>query len=145
MSHNYYLVHQGVSILNGAPGLGSGRYPLGFGDRPYQRRKEKAKKIAVSALKMTGKILASVAISYASTYFVGKLGLAAMNAIVNRPSLSEISIIEHSQKISEITKNGFSAINKVFSGSVDNIESLASGYANVWKRVLNDRQIALNK
>lgn len=31
------LEHYGVSIDNGAPGVGSGRYPKGSGDNPYQR------------------------------------------------------------------------------------------------------------
>lgn len=30
------LMHIGVSILDGAPGVGSGRYPRGSGDNPYQ-------------------------------------------------------------------------------------------------------------
>lgn len=32
-----YIAHEGVSILDGAPGRGSGRYPLGSGKNPYQR------------------------------------------------------------------------------------------------------------
>lgn len=32
-----YLRHEGVSILDGAPGRGSGRYPLGSGENPNQR------------------------------------------------------------------------------------------------------------
>ena len=32
------LMHRGVSKLDGAPGPGSGRYPLGSGDSPYQHR-----------------------------------------------------------------------------------------------------------
>lgn len=31
------LIHRGVSILDGAPGRGSGRYPLGSGENPNQR------------------------------------------------------------------------------------------------------------
>lgn len=31
------ISHYGVSVDNGAPGLGSGRYPKGSGDNPYQR------------------------------------------------------------------------------------------------------------
>lgn len=31
-----YLMHEGVSIKDGAPGRGSGRYPLGSGENPYQ-------------------------------------------------------------------------------------------------------------
>lgn len=31
-----YLQHEGVSVLDGAPGRGSGRYPLGSGDKPNQ-------------------------------------------------------------------------------------------------------------
>jgi len=31
-----YLLHEGVSVLDGAPGRGSGRYPLGSGDNPNQ-------------------------------------------------------------------------------------------------------------
>ena len=31
------LEHYGVSVDNGAPGVGSGRYPKGSGDNPYQR------------------------------------------------------------------------------------------------------------
>lgn len=38
----YYLMHAGVSKLDGAPGRGSGRYPLGSGDRPYQDYPSKA-------------------------------------------------------------------------------------------------------
>ena len=33
---NYYLIHEGVSARDGAPGRGSGRYPLGSGKRPFQ-------------------------------------------------------------------------------------------------------------
>lgn len=36
MDGKLYLMHEGVSKLNGAPGPGSGRYPLGSGKRPYQ-------------------------------------------------------------------------------------------------------------
>ena len=32
------LMHEGVSVLDGAPGRGSGRYPLGSGENPNQRR-----------------------------------------------------------------------------------------------------------
>ena len=35
-SGNNYISHVGVSILNGAPGVGSGRYQLGSGENPYQ-------------------------------------------------------------------------------------------------------------
>ena len=31
-----YITHSGVSILDGAPGRGSGRYPLGSGENPHQ-------------------------------------------------------------------------------------------------------------
>lgn len=31
-----YLLHEGVSVLDGAPGRGSGRYPLGSGEKPNQ-------------------------------------------------------------------------------------------------------------
>ena len=36
VDENDYLAHIGVSVLDGAPGPGSGRYPYGSGDRPYQ-------------------------------------------------------------------------------------------------------------
>lgn len=36
ISEKDYLAHVGVSVLDGAPGPGSGRYPYGSGDRPYQ-------------------------------------------------------------------------------------------------------------
>lgn len=32
-----FLEHYGVSVDNGAPGVGSGRYPKGSGENPYQR------------------------------------------------------------------------------------------------------------
>lgn len=32
-----YISHEGVSVLDGAPGRGSGRYPLGSGENPNQR------------------------------------------------------------------------------------------------------------
>lgn len=38
------LYHFGVSKKNGAPGPGSGRYPLGSGDRPFQSEKTLDKK-----------------------------------------------------------------------------------------------------
>ena len=34
-----FLIHYGRSKEDGAPGRGSGRYPLGSGDEPYQRLK----------------------------------------------------------------------------------------------------------
>lgn len=37
----YYIEHTGVSKRDGAPGRGSGRYPLGSGDRPFQRMRER--------------------------------------------------------------------------------------------------------
>lgn len=37
MIYEDYIAHVGVSIRDGAPGRGSGRYPLGSGDNPYQR------------------------------------------------------------------------------------------------------------
>ena len=36
MDNELYLKHEGVSIKDGAPGRGSGRYPLGSGAKPYQ-------------------------------------------------------------------------------------------------------------
>lgn len=33
---NGILMHLGVSVLDGAPGPGSGRYPRGSGENPYQ-------------------------------------------------------------------------------------------------------------
>lgn len=145
---NYYLIHRGVSVLNGAPGIGSGRYPLGFGDRPWQRRKEKAKKIAVGVLKMSGKLVATVAVSYASTYLVGKLGLTAVHAIVNHPPLSEMlmpKFTTDSGSTAELARKGFEAVEKILERRVGNIESMASGYADLWKRVLNDRKMALGR
>lgn len=38
------LYHFGVSKKNGAPGPGSGRYPLGSGDRPFQSEETLDKK-----------------------------------------------------------------------------------------------------
>lgn len=40
-----YIAHVGVSILDGAPGPGSGRYPLGSGDNPYQRPKDVVQRV----------------------------------------------------------------------------------------------------
>ena len=34
------IAHYGVGKMDGAPGRGSGRYPLGSGDNPYQRGDE---------------------------------------------------------------------------------------------------------
>lgn len=50
-----YLMHYGVSVDDGAPGPGSGRYPKGSGERPYQHDEnkdagEKKKKGLFSAL-----------------------------------------------------------------------------------------------
>lgn len=50
---NDILVHDGVSILDGAPGRGSGRYPLGSGDEAYQRAKTTLQRI--NKLKKEGK------------------------------------------------------------------------------------------
>ena len=36
VSEEDYLAHVGVSVLDGAPGVGSGRYPYGSGERPFQ-------------------------------------------------------------------------------------------------------------
>lgn len=36
-----YLMHYGVSVDDGAPGPGSGRYPKGSGERPYQHDENK--------------------------------------------------------------------------------------------------------
>lgn len=36
-----FLAHYGVSVDKGAPGRGSGRYPKGSGERPFQRDKQK--------------------------------------------------------------------------------------------------------
>jgi len=36
-----FLAHYGVSVDKGAPGRGSGRYPKGSGERPFQRDKPK--------------------------------------------------------------------------------------------------------
>ena len=40
VSEEDYLAHEGVSILDGAPGRGSGRFPLGSGDRPNQNYRD---------------------------------------------------------------------------------------------------------
>ena len=37
MYYSDELMHEGVSVLDGAPGRGSGRYPLGSGENPNQR------------------------------------------------------------------------------------------------------------
>lgn len=34
-----YIQHEGRSVLDGAPGVGSGRYPFGSGENPYQHEK----------------------------------------------------------------------------------------------------------
>ena len=34
--YDEYIAHEGRSVLDGAPGVGSGRYPLGSGEQPYQ-------------------------------------------------------------------------------------------------------------
>lgn len=49
-----YLMHYGVSVDDGAPGPGSGRYPKGSGERPFQRDPEmlaKKKKGLFSGIK----------------------------------------------------------------------------------------------
>lgn len=46
------LQHYGVSVLEGAPGVGSGRYPLGSGNSAYQH--EKNFRTTVSALRTAG-------------------------------------------------------------------------------------------
>lgn len=40
VSEKDYLAHVGVSILDGAPGRGSGRFPLGSGQRPNQNYRD---------------------------------------------------------------------------------------------------------
>lgn len=53
-SDDDYLSHEGVSVLDGAPGRGSGRYPLGSGENPNQHsgdfvsRYEKLKKAGMT-------------------------------------------------------------------------------------------------
>lgn len=48
-------MHEGVSKMDGAPGRGSGRYPLGSGDRPRALFRLFGKKSAPSILKRTSR------------------------------------------------------------------------------------------
>ena len=48
-------MHEGVSKMNGAPGRGSGRYPLGSGDRPRALFRLFGKKSAPSIIKKTSR------------------------------------------------------------------------------------------
>lgn len=38
--YDEYIAHEGRSVLDGAPGVGSGRYPLGSGEQPYQNLRD---------------------------------------------------------------------------------------------------------
>lgn len=64
--HGYYLIHYGVSAEDGSPGRGSGRYPLGSGERPYQDKETRRRKI-VKAVK-TGAKIASVLVGAKVAY-----------------------------------------------------------------------------
>lgn len=55
-----YILHYGVGLMDGAPGPGSGRYPLGSGDNPYQRPKDLLSR--VEKLKNEGKSEHDIAI-----------------------------------------------------------------------------------
>lgn len=52
ISEGEQLAHYGVSVLEGAPGVGSGRYPLGSGNTAYQRQRNF--RTTVSALRKAG-------------------------------------------------------------------------------------------
>ena len=45
-----YLIHYGIGKMNGSPGRGSGRYPLGSGEDPYQDYRNKDGTINQKAL-----------------------------------------------------------------------------------------------
>lgn len=79
---NYYLMHVGVSKEDGAPGPGSGRYPLGSGERPYQN-KEEARRIRKEKFKTAVKKVASGAGKAAWTGVAVALKVVASTAITS--------------------------------------------------------------
>lgn len=82
MYNGYYLSHVGVSVENGAPGPGSGRYPLGSGARPYQG-KEEAKRLRKEKFKGTMKKVGDMAWRAAWTGVTVSLKVVASSAITS--------------------------------------------------------------
>ena len=65
--HSDELMHYGKSKLDGAPGPGSGRYPLGSGEEPNQHRGDLITRVKeLRAQKLTEKEIAK-AVGYSST------------------------------------------------------------------------------
>lgn len=106
----YYIAHVGVSKEDGAPGRGSGRYPLGSGDRPYQnheemkaakreKRKEVIKKIGYGAYKAawTGlsvalKVVASSAITSMTVAGIAAAGFQFIQSPAAQQIMSRIGV-----------------------------------------------------
>lgn len=78
----YYIIHYGVSAEDGPPGRGSGRYPLGSGDRPYQN-KEELRAIRREKFKATAKKVAAGAGKAAWTGVTVALKVVASSAITS--------------------------------------------------------------
>ena len=72
------LQHEGVSILDGSPGRGSGRYPLGSGENPYQHsidfytRCRELKKAGLSEIEIAKSMGFKSTTEYRKAYTISK-------------------------------------------------------------------------
>lgn len=121
MAPRYYLEHTGVSVRDGSPGRGNGRYALGSGNRPFQRIKTKIKSDLQSAKavvkvygpgmvrnypRVFGRMALSAAISI-PLYFAGQailqsLGLPSSGSLLGKQLRDAYN--ESSIKISDVEK-----------------------------------------
>ena len=82
-----YLVHYGVGIDDGAPGPGSGRYPKGSGDNPYQHQED-----------FVGKVTGLRAKGYTDAEIAAQLGIRGASG---KPSSNKLRA-EYSTALNDI-------------------------------------------
>lgn len=150
----YYLEHRGVSVKNGAP-IGSGRYRLGSGKRPFQHgdiwsfkinnaKESKALNIAKSIAKIGAKIALSYAASTILLTAVGNFGTIAMaNIMAGKIANTVISSSKLQPYVEMGTKAVTSAIDAFASSIADAALTIGQSYIDAFMRVREYREVAL--
>lgn len=89
--YGYYLIHYGVSAEDGSPGRGSGRYPLGSGERPYQDKASRISRIKSNWKKMPTKSKALAIATIAAPIASVAIGTLAISTIDKYSSLKTLA------------------------------------------------------
>lgn len=147
------LAHQGVSIRDGAPGPGSGRYPLGSGENAYQRprdfigRVEKMRKEGFTYTDKNGKsykgdTAIAKAFGMSSTEFRARCGIAryeARSAEVARAKELRDQGYSLERIAKEMGYKNDSSIRSLLNSDSERRMSQAMNTANFLKKMVDER------